>query len=117
MFGLSAVTGKLHDEGYTKHLLVVGSIIYVVCVQMVSLANQYYSIFLAQGLGMGIGIGTFKSLFTLSVHLQLISSPSNSPRLRASPRYHLPLLPQTSSSSNRHCGQWIQYWRDLLSYQ
>lgn len=57
MFGLSAVTGKLHDEGYTKHLLVAGSVIYVICIQMVSLANQYYSIFLAQGLGMGIGIG------------------------------------------------------------
>jgi hypothetical protein len=57
MFGLSAVTGKLHDEGYTRHLLIAGSIIYAVCVQMVSLAHEYYSIFLAQGLGMGLGIG------------------------------------------------------------
>lgn len=57
MFGLSAVTGKLHDEGYTKILIAVGSVIYCVCVQMVSLATEYYSIFLAQGLGMGLGIG------------------------------------------------------------
>lgn len=57
MFGLSAVTGKLHDEGYTRHLIIIGSIIYAVCVQMVSLAHEYYSIFLAQGLGMGLGIG------------------------------------------------------------
>lgn len=57
MFGLSAVTGKLHDEGYTKILILVGSIIYCICVQMVSLATEYYSIFLAQGLGMGLGIG------------------------------------------------------------
>lgn len=59
MFGLSAVTGKLHDEGYTRHLIIIGSIIYAVCVQMVSLAHEYYSIFLAQGLGMGLGIGKF----------------------------------------------------------
>lgn len=59
MFGISAVTGKLHDEGYTKILIAVGSIIYVICLQMVSLATEYYSIFLAQGLGMGLGIGSF----------------------------------------------------------
>lgn len=38
-------------------MLAAGSIIYVVGLFMVSLADQYYSIFLAQALAMGIGIG------------------------------------------------------------
>ena len=38
-------------------MLVAGSIIYVVSLFMISLAKDYYSIFLAQGLGAGVGIG------------------------------------------------------------
>ena len=49
--------GKLADDGYTKAMLAVGSVIYVVGIMMVSLADQYYSIFLSQGLTMGLGIG------------------------------------------------------------
>ncbi|KIM75300.1 hypothetical protein PILCRDRAFT_680559 [Piloderma croceum F 1598] len=51
--------GGLLDKGYFKHLILVGSIIYVFSLFMLSLAHvdSYYQIFLSQGVGMGIGAG------------------------------------------------------------
>ncbi|CAA7270140.1 unnamed protein product [Cyclocybe aegerita] len=51
--------GKLLDMGYFRHTTLVGSIIYVFCLFMVSLCDpqKYYQLYLAQGLGMGIGSG------------------------------------------------------------
>lgn len=44
-------------KSYSRYLLIGGSFLYVLGLMMVSLATQYYSIFLAQGLTVGLGIG------------------------------------------------------------
>ncbi|KAF8076825.1 MFS general substrate transporter [Lyophyllum atratum] len=51
--------GKFLDMGYFRHTVLAGSVIYVFSLFMVSLAHhdKYYQIYLAQGLGMGIGAG------------------------------------------------------------
>ncbi|KAJ3516184.1 hypothetical protein NLJ89_g1278 [Agrocybe chaxingu] len=51
--------GKLLDMGYFRHTTLVGSVTYVFCLFMVSLCDpqKYYQLYLAQGLGMGIGSG------------------------------------------------------------
>ncbi|KAG6827713.1 hypothetical protein H0H92_010686 [Tricholoma furcatifolium] len=52
-------TGRAFDTGYFYHLMIGGSILLVFCIFMISLsqAEQYYQIFLAQGLGVGIAVG------------------------------------------------------------
>lgn len=61
--------GKLHDEGFTRISIAVGSTIYVIGIMMVSISTKYYSIFLAQGLTMGIGIGiTFLPALSVLSH-------------------------------------------------
>ncbi|CCM03673.1 uncharacterized protein FIBRA_05817 [Fibroporia radiculosa] len=56
---LAAVGGDLMDKGYFRHVVVGGSVIYIVCLFLLSLVQpyHYYQVFLAQGLGMGSGIG------------------------------------------------------------
>ncbi|KAH9913476.1 major facilitator superfamily domain-containing protein [Epithele typhae] len=53
------VTGPLYDRGYFYHLLYGGSLVTAISLFMLSLAQQgaYYQIFLAQGVGAGIGGG------------------------------------------------------------
>ncbi|KAJ3775372.1 major facilitator superfamily domain-containing protein [Lentinula raphanica] len=53
------VTGRLYDLGYFYHLLIGGSITFVFCLFMLSLSQpgQFYQVFLAQGVGIGLGIG------------------------------------------------------------
>ncbi|KIK62639.1 hypothetical protein GYMLUDRAFT_242784 [Collybiopsis luxurians FD-317 M1] len=57
--GLGTVGGKLCDLGYSRVALATGSIIYLVSFFLLSLAKEdrFYQVILAQGLGMGIGIG------------------------------------------------------------
>ncbi|KAF5383077.1 hypothetical protein D9615_004876 [Tricholomella constricta] len=52
-------TGRAFDTGYFYHLMIGGSALFVVCLFMLSLthAEQYYQVFLAQGLGLGIASG------------------------------------------------------------
>ncbi|ORX40509.1 major facilitator superfamily domain-containing protein [Kockovaella imperatae] len=56
-FALGAVAGPLYDKGYFRHLMVVGTVIYVVCLMMTSLCKEFWQTVLAQGIGVGIGIG------------------------------------------------------------
>ncbi|GJJ08886.1 hypothetical protein Clacol_003106 [Clathrus columnatus] len=51
--------GKLFDEGYFRHLIITGSVIYLFSFFMLSLAqpHNYYQVFLAQGVGVGLGMG------------------------------------------------------------
>ncbi|GJJ10315.1 hypothetical protein Clacol_004541 [Clathrus columnatus] len=59
MLAMGLVGGKLLDMGYFRHTIFIGSVIYVFCLFMLSLAHadKYYQIYLSQGLGMGIGAG------------------------------------------------------------
>ncbi|PCH38983.1 MFS general substrate transporter [Wolfiporia cocos MD-104 SS10] len=59
MLALSPIGGLLLDRGYLRQTLVSGSLFFVVCQFLLSLAHahQYYQVFLSQGLGMGIGVG------------------------------------------------------------
>ncbi|KAI0311456.1 hypothetical protein OF83DRAFT_1030937, partial [Amylostereum chailletii] len=59
IFILALPAGKLLDMGYFRQTTLVGSLIYVFSIFMLSLAHtdQYYQIYLSQGLGMGIGAG------------------------------------------------------------
>ncbi|KAG2055978.1 MFS general substrate transporter [Suillus hirtellus] len=56
---VSLVAGTLYDRGYFYHLVVAGSLLQSFSLFMLSLAkpNQYYQIFLTQGLGSGIALG------------------------------------------------------------
>jgi len=51
--------GRAFDRGYFYHLIISGSIIYIVCLFLLSLTKpqSYYQVFLSQGLGMGLGMG------------------------------------------------------------
>ncbi|KIK68871.1 hypothetical protein GYMLUDRAFT_67575 [Collybiopsis luxurians FD-317 M1] len=53
------ISGRLYDLGYFYHLIIGGSICFVFCLFMLSLAQpgEFYQIFLAQGVGAGFGIG------------------------------------------------------------
>ncbi|KAG9091461.1 hypothetical protein FRC06_000557 [Ceratobasidium sp. 370] len=57
MMGL--VSGKLFDMGYFHWCIGVGSLLYVFCLFMLSLAhrNEYYQVFLPQAIGLGISQG------------------------------------------------------------
>lgn len=59
LYASGIISGKLFDQGYFRHLLVAGSIVYLFSSFMLSLArpHNYYENFLAQGVGMGIGMG------------------------------------------------------------
>ncbi|KAJ6456799.1 MFS general substrate transporter [Mycena vitilis] len=54
------VAGRLYDRGYFHHLIIGGSLLQIFSIFMLSLCKpqQLYQIFLAQGLGMGLGAGT-----------------------------------------------------------
>ncbi|KAH9919143.1 major facilitator superfamily domain-containing protein, partial [Fomitopsis serialis] len=59
LFFLGLPAGRLFDAGYFRALTLGGSVLYLFCLFMLSLADptKYYQIILAQGIGMGIGGG------------------------------------------------------------
>ncbi|RDB22327.1 Riboflavin transporter MCH5 [Hypsizygus marmoreus] len=70
-FFLGIPVGIAFDAGYFHHLMIGGSFIYCFSLFMVSLAKpgQYYQIFLAQGVGMGLGLAlTFLPALTVVAH-------------------------------------------------
>ncbi|KAF8880532.1 major facilitator superfamily domain-containing protein [Infundibulicybe gibba] len=71
LFAIGLPAGRLFDAGYFHHCLLSGSVIYLFSVFMLSLAtpHHYYQNFLAQGVGMGIGMGLmFLPSLTLASH-------------------------------------------------
>jgi len=61
---IGSLTGPLFDAGYFNHLLIGGSFLVVFGTMMTSIATQYWQIFLAQAVTVGIGAGC---LFTPSM--------------------------------------------------
>ncbi|KAJ7452197.1 major facilitator superfamily domain-containing protein [Mycena galericulata] len=55
-YAMGVVVGRAVDAGYFHHMMAVGSTLYVLCIFLLSLAHagQFYQIFLAQAVGMGI---------------------------------------------------------------
>ncbi|KAJ5143013.1 uncharacterized protein N7515_001800 [Penicillium bovifimosum] len=51
------LSGPLFDLGYNTAMIFVGSFVSVFGMMMLSLAKQYYAIFLSQGVCMGLGFG------------------------------------------------------------
>ncbi|CCM00176.1 uncharacterized protein FIBRA_02204 [Fibroporia radiculosa] len=60
VIGFGLVSGRLFDKGYFYYLMIGGSILYSFCIFMLSLTkpNQFYQVFLTQGIGMGLAAGT-----------------------------------------------------------
>ncbi|KAJ7730873.1 major facilitator superfamily domain-containing protein [Mycena maculata] len=70
-FVLGLPVGKAFDAGYFHHLMIVGSVIYCSSLWILSLAkpNQYYLVFFAQGVGLGVGLGlTFLPALGVAAH-------------------------------------------------
>ncbi|KAK7044474.1 MFS general substrate transporter [Favolaschia claudopus] len=70
-FLLAPISGKLFDDGGFHALEICGGLLFTFSVFMLSLAKpgQYYQIFLAQGVGMGVGLGlTFLPTLGIVVH-------------------------------------------------
>ncbi|KAJ5509217.1 hypothetical protein N7527_011360 [Penicillium freii] len=51
------LSGPLFDLGYNQTMIMVGSILGVTGMMMLSLAHEYYAIFLSQGVCVGLGFG------------------------------------------------------------
>ncbi|KAF8624652.1 hypothetical protein AX17_006983 [Amanita inopinata Kibby_2008] len=59
VLSMGLITGRAFDAGYFYHLIIGGSILFVFSLFMLSLAQpqQYYQVFLAQGLALSTAIG------------------------------------------------------------
>ncbi|KAI2826793.1 hypothetical protein CBS147343_3232 [Aspergillus niger] len=57
LFFVGTFSGRATDAGYFKAILTVGAVLELFCIFMTSLCTQYWQLFLAQGVGQGIGCG------------------------------------------------------------
>ncbi|KAL2360790.1 hypothetical protein RJZ56_006337 [Blastomyces dermatitidis] len=57
MFIISMIVGPIVDAGYLRLLLGIGSLLTVLGIFMTSLCNEYWQVFLAQAITMGLGFG------------------------------------------------------------
>ncbi|KAJ5373779.1 Major facilitator superfamily domain general substrate transporter [Penicillium concentricum] len=51
------LSGPLFDLGYNQSMIIIGSILGVMGMMMLSLAHEYYAMFLSQGVCVGLGFG------------------------------------------------------------
>ncbi|CAL1707485.1 unnamed protein product [Somion occarium] len=58
-YSIAPFAGKLLDHGYFRSIVITGCFLFVLSLALLSLAqeNQYYQAFLAQAIGMGLGVG------------------------------------------------------------
>src|ERR1700744_3407612 len=59
LVALSLVVGPILDRGYFRSLLITGTFLTTFGTMMTSLGTQYWQIFLAQGISVGLGSGCF----------------------------------------------------------
>ncbi|KAI0311630.1 major facilitator superfamily domain-containing protein [Amylostereum chailletii] len=59
LFSIGIFSGFAMDMGYFRHIMLLGSVMFVFCLFMISLSQpqQWYQLFLAQGIGLGLAIG------------------------------------------------------------
>ncbi|RAL06896.1 putative MFS monocarboxylate transporter [Aspergillus homomorphus CBS 101889] len=57
LFFIGTFSGRATDAGYFKTILAIGAVLELFCIFMTSLCTQYWQLFLAQGIGQGIGCG------------------------------------------------------------
>ncbi|KAL4945323.1 hypothetical protein BDV06DRAFT_40124 [Aspergillus oleicola] len=57
LFFIGTFSGRATDAGYFKITLAIGAVLELFCIFMTSLCTKYWQLFLAQGLGQGIGCG------------------------------------------------------------
>ncbi|KAL4907626.1 hypothetical protein BDW74DRAFT_166315 [Aspergillus multicolor] len=57
LFFIGTFSGRATDAGYFKLTLTVGTVLELSCIFMTSLCTKYWQLFLAQGIGQGIGCG------------------------------------------------------------
>ncbi|PYH95225.1 MFS monocarboxylate transporter [Aspergillus ellipticus CBS 707.79] len=57
LFFVGTFSGRATDAGYFKAILIVGSVLELFCIFMASICTEYWQLFLAQGVGQGLGCG------------------------------------------------------------
>ena len=57
LFFVGALTGRLTDAGYFRHVFALGIVFQIVGIFTASVATQYWQVVLAQGICMGLGNG------------------------------------------------------------
>ncbi|PLB51732.1 putative MFS monocarboxylate transporter [Aspergillus steynii IBT 23096] len=57
LFFIGTFSGRATDAGYFKVTLAAGALLELFCIFMTSLCTEYWQLFLAQGVGQGIGCG------------------------------------------------------------
>lgn len=57
LFFVGTFAGRATDAGYSKAILTFGALLELFCIFMTSLCTKYWQLFLAQGLGQGLGCG------------------------------------------------------------
>ncbi|PWY79341.1 MFS general substrate transporter [Aspergillus sclerotioniger CBS 115572] len=57
LFFIGTFSGRATDAGYFKAVLTLGAALEISCIFMTSLCTKYWQLFLAQGIGQGIGCG------------------------------------------------------------
>ncbi|GAB1211119.1 hypothetical protein ATERTT37_000231 [Aspergillus terreus] len=57
LFFIGTFSGRATDAGYFKAVLTAGAVLELFCIFMTSLSTQYWQLFLAQGIGQGLGCG------------------------------------------------------------